>query len=140
MIKDKEIRNIIQVNGMKQTPQRYAVLKALMELKNHPTAEEIFKHVSNFLPTISLASVYNTLNKLVDCNVVSPVSVNGDIVRYDFIAKKHHHLYSKNTGELSDYFDEELDELLTNYFKKKQIKNFEIEDIKIQIVGEFKER
>ena len=59
-------------------------------------------------------------------------------MRYDAILHAHHHLYCTKTDKIKDYFNDDLNHLLTNYFKKHRILDFEIADIKLQIVGKFK--
>jgi len=49
----------------------------------------------------------------------------------------HHHLYSSGYVLIKDYIDEELDKILKEYFKKKKISDFKIEDITLQIKGNF---
>ena len=61
-------------------------------------------------------------------------------MRYDSILDKHHHLYSSETEHIEDYYDEELDRMIEGYFKKKKIPNFSVEDIKVQIIGKFKNK
>jgi Fur family peroxide stress response transcriptional regulator len=58
-------------------------------------------------------------------------------MRYDAILESHHHLYCSACNKIEDYHDEELNQLLDEYFKNKEIKNFTIKDIKLQIVGTF---
>lgn len=61
-------------------------------------------------------------------------------MRYDAIMNRHHHIYCARTDRIEDYFDEELDELLQAYFRKKQLQGFKIEDIVLQIKGNFKDK
>jgi len=65
------------------------------------------------------------------------VKTEKDIMRYDGILKNHHHLYSSETNEIKDYWNEDLDQLLTDYFMQNDIENFEISGIKLQINGKF---
>ena len=58
-------------------------------------------------------------------------------MRYDGVPENHHHLYSSETEEITDYTDEDLDRLLSDYFKKNRIENFEIQEIKLQINGKY---
>jgi Fur family peroxide stress response transcriptional regulator len=53
------------------------------------------------------------------------------------VLSNHHHLYCAQTDRIEDFEDDELNELLHNYFQKKAIKNFQIQDIKLQITGNF---
>jgi Fur family peroxide stress response transcriptional regulator len=54
-------------------------------------------------------------------------------LKYDYIAEHHHHLYDIDNDEIKDYPDNELDEILKNYFKEKSIDGYVIEDIKLEI-------
>jgi len=58
-------------------------------------------------------------------------------MRYDAITENHHHIYCTDSDIIEDYFDGELDMLIGNYFKKKKIPGFAIEDVKLQIVGKY---
>jgi Fur family transcriptional regulator, peroxide stress response regulator len=59
-------------------------------------------------------------------------------MRYDPITSTHHHLYCLETDRIEDYKDQELDRMIEEYFKNKKIKNFQIKDISLQIIGNFK--
>jgi len=61
-------------------------------------------------------------------------------MRYDGILTSHHHVYCSETEEIEDYIDEDLDKLLEDYFRKKSIRNFEVENITLQIKGNFKQK
>lgn len=58
-------------------------------------------------------------------------------MRYDADLNGHHHLYSRDARRIEDYHDEELNQFLSEYIRKKQIPNFTVEDINVQIVGKF---
>jgi len=66
------------------------------------------------------------------------VKTEKDVMRYDPILEKHHHLYCENTENIVDFFDDELDTLLEKYFRKKKIPNFQVKDVKLQIIGTYK--
>ena len=58
-------------------------------------------------------------------------------MRYDAVMERHHHLYCSESDRIEDYENEELNEMLEKYFEKKKIPDFNIEDIKLQIIGKF---
>jgi len=130
----------LKEKGLKVTPQRIAIYKAVVNLKNHPTAENVVEAIRTDFPSISVGTVYKVLNVLVENNLLKKVKSEKDIMRYDAMVDHHHHLYCNDTDKIVDYEDEELDELVMQYFKKKRIKNFKIEDIKLQITGKFTKR
>lgn len=132
-----EIRNMLLKKGLKVTPQRMAVLEAIIDLQNHPEAYQIIEYIRIRYPNIATGTVYKILDVLVESNLIMRVKTDRDIMRYDAILDNHHHLYSGETKRIENYFDEKLDELLKDYFKAHQIPNFKIEDIKLQIMGAF---
>jgi len=123
--------------GLRVTPQRLAVLEAVEVLNNHPTADNIIAFIRESHPNIATGTVYKVLETLVENRLIKKVTTDKDIMRYDGIVEKHHHLYCSECDLIEDYNDEELDKLLQNHFKNKNIKGFKIEDIVLQIRGTF---
>lgn len=134
-MKLEEISNILIEKDLKVTPQRIAIFEAILELGNHPTAEQILEFIRKNNPNISLATVYKVLDVFVENKLINTVKTDKDIKRYDTFANKHHHIYYSDSEFIEDYVDNELNELLVKYFENKSIPNFLIEDIKLQIIG-----
>lgn len=126
---------LLNNHQLKITPQRIAVYEALLQL-DHPDADEIAKLVNITNPGIAKGTIYNVLELLCEKNIIRKVKTDEDKMRYDPILSKHHHLYDQKSTKIYDYVDEELDVLLENYFVNKNIKDFSIKEIKLQIVGE----
>jgi Fur family peroxide stress response transcriptional regulator len=124
--------------GLKVTPQRIAVFDAVINLNNHPKAENITDYIKSNHPNIATGTVYKTLETLVNCGIIKRVKTDADIMRYDAITGRHHHLYCTDSDRIEDFTDPKLDKMLEKYLKDKKIPNFQIEDIKLQIVGKFK--
>ncbi|HUX94827.1 MAG TPA: transcriptional repressor [Bacteroidales bacterium] len=124
--------------GLKVTPQRIAVLEAVINLNNHPTAENVTEYIKSNHPNIATGTVYKTLETLVKCGIINKVKTDADVMRYDAIIERHHHLYCSDSNRIEDFVDPKLDRILEKYLKDKEIPNFKIEDIKLQIVGKFK--
>jgi Fur family transcriptional regulator, peroxide stress response regulator len=131
------IRARFTEKGLKVTPQRVVILEAIYKLNNHPTAENIIEYIRELHPNIATGTVYKVLETLVKKGLVKKVTTEKDIMRYDGIIENHHHLYCTECEIIEDYFDDELDKLLHNHFKNKNIKDFKIEDIVLQIRGTF---
>lgn len=128
----------LREKGLKVTPQRIAIFDAIVKLNNHPTAENIIDYIKKNHPSISVGTVYKVLDSFVENELVKKVKTEKDIMRYDAVMSNHHHLYCGKTDRIEDYEDEELTNLLDSYFKKNKIKNFKIQDIKLQITGNFR--
>jgi Fur family peroxide stress response transcriptional regulator len=136
-VKKEEIIRIISSCGLKVTPQRIAVLDAVISLTNHPTAENIIGYIKVNHPNIATGTVYKTLETFTAKGILSRVKTGDDIMRYDAVMIKHHHLYCIESDRIEDYYDDELNNLLEIYFKSKKIPSFNIEDIRLQIIGRF---
>jgi len=124
--------------GLKATPRRLSILEAIVELNNHPTAEEIIKFIKNQNLNIATATVYKALDIMVARKIIIKVDTEKNIIRYDAILEPHHHLYSAESNIIKDYENEEINKILEKYFKKNKIQDFDIEEIKLQIVGKFR--
>lgn len=132
-------QSILKEAGLKVTPQRMAVLQAIYKLEKHPTSEDISNYVRNKNPNIAIGTVYNILDFFVKKGIVARVKTDKGAMLYDAVSEKHHHLYCAESDRIEDYYDEELDSLLDDFFREKRIGNFQIDDIKLQLVGRFKE-
>ena len=132
------IREQLKQKGLKVTPQRIAIYEAVVELKNHPTAENIIDYIKKNHPNISVGTVYKVLDLLVDNLLLKKVKNEKDVMRYDAVMQQHHHLYCTESERIEDFDDPELNKIIIKYFENKKIKGFKIKDITLQITGEFK--
>ena len=132
------IREQLKQKGLKVTPQRIAIYEAVVKLKNHPTAEYILDYIKKNHPNISVGTVYKVLDSLVENQLLKKVKNEKDVMRYDAVMQQHHHLYCTESERIEDFDDPELNKLITKYFEKEKIKGFKINDITLQITGEFK--
>jgi len=103
MEKIKKIIKQLKIKGVKVTPQRIAIINYLENTKSHPTAEVIFENVSQLYPTISLATIYNTLEKLEEINEIKKIKISDESkVNYDSVMENHHHFYCKKCKKIFD--------------------------------------
>ena len=99
---EEEVRTALAARGVSPTPQRIAIARYVLTCETHPTAEEIFFRVRETLAGVSQATVYNTLNRLVDAGLLQTVQRSGERVRYDGNTDHHHHFLDEDTGEIHD--------------------------------------
>ncbi len=88
--------------GIKLTPQRLAILDYLDNNTKHPSAEEIFTAVSKNYPTMSFATVYNTLEALMSRGEVNELTIDPDKKRFDPNTSPHHHLICTKCKSIKD--------------------------------------
>jgi len=131
-----EIKNKLIEKGLRITPQRLSILEAIYNI-NHPTADDIIKYITQKHSNIAIGTVYKVLEKFVDIGLIKKITTEKDIIRYDGLLIHHHHLHSSESDLIKDYIDEELDEILKEYFNKKKLNNFKIEELTLQIKGKF---
>ena len=132
-----EIRNRLSERGLRITPQRVSVMEAIFRLGDHPSAERIINCIKMNHPNISTATVYKILDTFTERGLIRKVKTDSDVMRYDAITDPHHHLYCSASERIEDYVDQELNLLLDDYFRKRQIPGFQVEDIRLQIIGKF---
>ena len=92
----------ISHNGHRLTPQRREVYNVLLEDRNHPTATEVFLRAKKRVPSISLATVYNCLETLVECGLAKQVNVEREATRYCPNLSEHGHFVCDSCGIVSD--------------------------------------
>ncbi len=126
----------IAEKGLKITHQRIVVYQVIRCTDKHPTAEKIYDDLKEKNPSISLATVYKTLETFVENRLINKVSTPQGTMRYDARTEHHNHIYVSNTNEILDYEDEELRNILINYLNKKKFSNLNIIDFRLQIKGE----
>lgn len=88
--------------GLRATPQRVAILKAIAHDETHPTAQEIFLRLRGEFPSMSFATVYNTLAALTRSGRVHVVDVGGGAMRYDPNVGRHDHAICDRCGAVRD--------------------------------------
>lgn len=138
MIKTPDIVGVLKERGLKITPQRVAVLEVLYNCEGeHPSAEYIIDVVRKRNPNIAKGTIYKILEVFLENKLIRRVNTDRDVMRYDACTYQHHHLYSIDSGRIEDYHDEELNRMLNEYFEKRKIPGFRIDDIQLQIKGEF---
>jgi len=111
---------------VRPTPQREVVLKVILEKRDHPTADEIFARVKALMPSISLATVYNCLEALVQGGLVRQVNLERAPTRYCPNLHEHAHFHDEQTGtihdvDLPDDFVTRLRQILPEGFDARSI-------------------
>jgi Fur family peroxide stress response transcriptional regulator len=111
-----------QEKTKKLTPQRDAILQAIREGEEHPTANEIFQAARLRLPKISYATVYNSLRFLKEAGLVHEIKFGDSASRYDKGTHRHDHAICNQCGKLVDFELPQAAELIQAAARKSKFK------------------
>ncbi len=141
-ISQEKFKEMLKEKGLKVTNQRLLVLQVLAEHGDeHMTAEDIFELVKEDCPEIGLATIYRTVQLLLDMQLVDRIMLDDGCVRYeigDFLDEQegrrhhHHHLICMECGNVSAFRDDLLDDLEA-YIEKKT--GFQVTDHELKFYG-----
>ncbi|HEY0967392.1 MAG TPA: transcriptional repressor [Opitutaceae bacterium] len=119
-------------SGLRNTPQREVVYAALLARRDHPTADEVYARVRPELPGISLATVYNCLETLVQCELVRAVNFERGPTRYCPNLHPHAHFHDNASGAT---YDIDLPADVLARVKAILPSGYEVEDVEISFRG-----
>ena len=114
------------------TPQRRAVLRVVAESAEHPTANEIFEAARRELPSISFATVYNSLKYLKEAGLIREINFGKGSSRYDRETARHDHAVCSRCGKLVDFDLAETPQLIRAAARRSR---FKPESIHLTLVG-----
>jgi Fur family peroxide stress response transcriptional regulator len=119
--------------GFKVTPQRIAVCDWLYRNNTHPTAADVYEALREAFPTMSLATVYSTLEVLEALKLIYPVGMNTDgSKRYDTVSRPHVNLVCRHCGRVIDVAG---DRMLDEARRSVASYGFEAQDINVVVYG-----
>jgi len=104
-----ELKERCQAAGLAVTPQRLVIYRTLVASFDHPSPDVVFERVKAQMPSLSLATVYKTLETLVTLGVASELPATGATKRYDANMGRHHHLVCDACNAIEDFTDPLLD-------------------------------
>lgn len=94
--------NLLRRHGIQATPQRIAVAEYMVATKSHPSADEVWEQVRRRCPTLSRATVYNTLNVFVEAGLIRTQVLKEGVVVFEPRMDAHHHFIDEETGQIYD--------------------------------------
>jgi len=135
-MKSKQIQmftDMIRGAGLKATPQRIGVLKVLSEMTSHPSAEMLMETLENQGNIMSVGTIYNILETFSEKGLILKLKDNQEVMRFDANTKFHVHIYNEKDNRICDYFDPELEVLLSGYFEEKLPDQFSLNRIELSL-------
>lgn len=119
-----KLRELLANHNIRVSHQRLLILDYLIMNPTHPTADTIYKDLKKVDPVISHATVYNTLNLLVDHKLVKELDFNMSSKRYEFKKTNHGHFICESCGLIEDLDVDDLE-------YPEELKEYEIDNVEV---------
>jgi Fur family peroxide stress response transcriptional regulator len=98
----------LREKGFRVTPQRLAICEYILSSKEHPTVDQVYHAVRKEHPTLSLATVYQTLHLLAEVGMLQELGFSDGVARYDPRNSPHINIVCKGCGKIRDYESESI--------------------------------
>jgi len=125
-----QVVNNLKAHGLKVTPQRVTILRAI-ESKGHANIDEIYQEAVITNPTMSLATVYKNITSLIETKLLKEVAINNQKSKYELTKTPHSHLICKECGSLEDIDSDTIFTLNRDNLNY----DFKIEEVELNIYG-----
>ncbi|MCQ2167458.1 MAG: transcriptional repressor [Bacteroidales bacterium] len=130
----QKLSKILKDKGMRMTPQRASVHRAMMTLV-HASADMVAGHLAaSGITNVTVASVYNILSSMADKGIYGRRFSSNNKMYFDIVPSKHLHLYDTKNNEFKDITDTELYPLVEAHLKGRRFRGYRIDRIEIQVV------
>ena len=128
-----EIENKCIEKGVRLTDQRKLVAQVMSESQDHPDVDELHQRVSKLDSKISIATVYRTVKLFEEAGIVSKHDFKGNKARYEQAPNEHHdHLIDINTGEITEFVNEDIEKLQKKVAEKL---GYKLVDHRLELYG-----
>lgn len=128
----EDLSIILKEKGFKVTPQRLAIYDMLKNTKSHPSIDMIYNSLKDNFPTMSLATVYKTVDMLKKLNLVQELNVGEGSFRYDANVASHPHVICYKCHRVDDLEDANFDDLIE---KVNKLTDYDIKNQKLYFYG-----
>jgi Fe2+ or Zn2+ uptake regulation protein len=98
----EQIKKLLASNGIRPSHHRILILKYLCGNRNHPTVEEISRDLAHQAPTLTKATIYNSLRVFLEKDIVVSFNTSGGEARYDYKSSAHAHFHCINCNRVID--------------------------------------
>jgi Fur family peroxide stress response transcriptional regulator len=119
---DAAIIETLRRDGYKATPQRIAICRFALQSRDHPTAQRIYGEVRKVHPTVSLATVYKTLQILTEHGMIQELDFPQSQARFDSYVEPHINLVCLQCGNIQDLDDDAAREIVERMTAKTEFK------------------
>ena len=128
-----DIENKCITKGVRLTDQRKLVAKVMSGSDDHPDVDELHKRVAKLDSKISIATVYRTVKLFEEAGIVDKHDFKGNKARYEQATHEHHdHLIDINTGEITEFVNEDIEKLQKQVAEKL---GYKLVDHRLELYG-----
>ena len=128
-----DIESKCKQKGVRLTDQRKLIAKVMSESESHPDVAELHKKVSKFDSKISIATIYRTVKLFEEAGIVAKHDFKGSKSRYEQAPEEHHdHLIDINSGEITEFVNEEIETLQKQVAEKL---GYKLVDHRLELYG-----
>jgi Fur family transcriptional regulator, ferric uptake regulator len=122
----KKFISYLKNNKLKVTHERKKILEEILKFHDHFDAESLYLKFKNENIDISRATVYRTLDLLVDCEILSRIKFSNNINQYEQIwgYAHHSHIICKNTGKVIEFIDDRIDQITKEIAEKYNLTDY----------------
>ena len=118
--------------GIRMTAQRSLIIETLIGSDDHPDADQVYRRAVERDESISLPTVYRTLNLLDDAGIIKKINMNDGKARFESVREDHDHLIDADNGHIHEFYNQELKKVLESIAESM---GYEVIDHRIEIVG-----
>ena len=130
---NNDIENKCTRRGLRLTDQRKLIAKVMSESDNHPDVDELYQRVNKLDTKISIATVYRTVKLFEEAGIVAKHDFKGNKARYEQASEEHHdHLIDINTGEITEFVNEDIEKLQKKVAEKL---GYKLVDHRLELYG-----
>ena len=128
-----DIESKCKQKGVRLTDQRKLIAKVMSETENHPDIDELHRKVNKLDSKISIATIYRTVKLFEEAGIISKHDFKGNKARYEQATEEHHdHLIDINSGEITEFVNEEIEKLQEQVAKKL---GYKLVDHRLELYG-----